>query len=221
MRRNLQQQAFFDVPGADAGGVQFLDLLQRLFGFLQRRGDQPGCERRHQIAASHRRQIAIFRQKIAGFADRSDNVGEFGTPEWRGQATLFADWSNWRGLWRARYIGKQDEDGGVDVDAGTGFINGDTCRPFLGLAPAPRDLTDEQCANIDFAPDYVVHDASLTWRNDLWSITAGINNVFDRKPPQVDSGVTTISVSSAGNIPLGVGYDLFGRTFQMSIQRRF
>lgn len=167
------------------------------------------------------RATLLLEQTETVITDFDDNVGEFGTPEWRGQATLFADWSNWRGLWRARYIGKQDEDGGVDVDAGTGFVNGDTCRPFLAVTGTARDLTDEQCANIDFAPDYVVHDASLTWRNDLWSITAGINNVFDKKPPQVDSGVTTISVSSAGNIPLGVGYDLFGRTFQMSIQRRF
>ncbi len=161
----------------------------------------------------------LLEQTQTIITDFDDNRGEFGTPKWRGQATFFADWSNWRGLWRARYIGKQDEDGGVDLDAGTGFINGDTCRPFLGLAPAGRDLTDEQCANIDFASDYVVHDASLTWRNDLWSITAGINNVLDKKPPQADSAVVT--VSSAGNIPLGVGYDLFGRTFQMSLQRRF
>lgn len=151
--------------------------------------------------------------------DFDDNRGEIGTPKWRGQATFFADWSNWRGIWRARYIGKQDEDGGVDLDAGTGFGNNDTCRAFLGLAPAPRDLTDEQCANIDFVDDYIVHDASLTWRNDMWSVTAGLNNVLDKRPPQADSAVVT--TSSAGNIPLGVGYDLFGRTFQFSIQRRF
>jgi len=161
----------------------------------------------------------LLEQTQTIITDFDDNRGEFGTPKWRGQAIFFADWSNWRGLWRARYIGKQDEDGGVDPDNIGGFGNGDTCRPFLGLSPAPRDLTDEGCANIDFAPDYIVHDASLTWRNDLWSVTAGINNVLDKRPPQADSSAVT--VSSAGNIPLGVGYDLFGRTFQFSIQRRF
>lgn len=145
--------------------------------------------------------------------DFDDNLGEIGTPKWRGQATFFADWSNWRGLWRARYIGKQDEDGTP------AFGNNDTCRAFLGLTSATRDLTDVRCRNIDSVADYFVHDASLTWRNDLWSITAGINNVLDKKPPRADS--SEVTVSPAGNYPLGVGYDFFGRTFQFSIQRRF
>lgn len=145
--------------------------------------------------------------------DFDDNLGEIGTPKWRGQATFFANWANWRGLWRARYIGKQDEDGTP------AFGNNDTCRAFLGLTAATRDLTDVRCRNIDSVGDYVVHDASVTWRNDVWSATAGINNVFDRKPPKADS--TEVSVTPAGNYPLGVGYDFFGRTFQLSVQRRF
>lgn len=165
------------------------------------------------------RATMLLEQTQTVIDDFDDNLGEVGTPKWRGQATFFADWSNWRGLWRTRYIGKQDEDGGVDLDDPTTFGSGDTCRPFLGLAPAGRDLTDVGCANIDFLDDYFVHDASLTWRNDLWSVTAGLNNVFDKKPPLADSSV--VNVSAAGNYPLGVGYDFFGRTFQFSIQRRF
>jgi iron complex outermembrane receptor protein len=142
-----------------------------------------------------------------------DNLGEVGTPEWRGQATFLADWANWRGLWRARYIGYQE------TDAASTFGSRDTCRPFLAVTGSARDLTDAACRDVNWLNDYIVHDASITWRNDAWSLTAGINNVFDKKPPKADSAFVT--VSDAGNYPLGVGYDFFGRAFQMSVRRSF
>lgn len=140
-----------------------------------------------------------------------DDLGEIAVPEWRAQGTLIGDWRNWRLLWRTRYIGEQDQDGNEE------FVQGDTCQGFIEFGV--RDETDVLCKNIDSVGSYFVHNASLTWRDDLWSVSAGVNNVFDNDPPKVDSAVAT--TSSAGNFPLGVGYDLFGRTYQFSIQRRF
>jgi len=142
---------------------------------------------------------------------RDDDLGEIGVPEWRGQATLLSDWRDWRLLWRARYIGSQDQDGNE------AFGQGDTCQGFVEFGV--RDESDALCKDVDSVGDYWVHNASVTWRNDAWAISAGVNNVFDNDPPRADSAVVT--TSPAGNFPLGVGYDLFGRTFQFSVQRRF
>jgi iron complex outermembrane receptor protein len=146
-----------------------------------------------------------------------DNVGEVGTPKWRGQATFIADWANWRGLWRSRYIGYQETD--AQPPAFGTPAQGNTCRPFLAVTGAARDTTDVECRDVNYLNDYILHDASVTWRNDVWSATVGINNVFDKKPPRADSAFVT--VSDAGNYPLGVGYDFFGRTLQFSVKRNF
>ncbi len=164
------------------------------------------------------RATQLFEQTRQVIDTFDDNVGEFGTPEWRGQATFLADWGNWRGLWRARLIGAQNEFSSVDDGDPPSFGNDDTCRPVLDITGA-RDTTDVGCRVVSSAGTYVVNDASITWRNDIWSATFGINNVFDRKPPRVDS--TNVTVSPAGNYPIGVGYDLFGRTLQLSVQRTF
>ena len=169
------------------------------------------------------RATQLFEQTETIIESFDDNLREFGTPKWRASATFLADWSDWRFLWRARYIGSQsifssEDDGDPDP-----FTNEDTCQAFLDIS-GPRDTSDVLCRATFAVGDYVINDASVTWRNDVWSATVGINNVFDRKPPIVDDEfefTNGLNVSPAGNYPLGVGYDFFGRSFQISVQRKF
>ncbi len=169
------------------------------------------------------RATQLFEQTETIIESFDENLGEFGTPKWRAQATFFADWSDWRFLWRARYIGSQsifssEDDGDPDP-----FIAEDTCQAVLDITGA-RDTSDVLCRATFSVDDYIVNDASVTWRNDVWSATVGINNVFNRKPPRIDDEfefTNGLNVSPAGNYPLGVGYDFFGRTFQVSVQRKF
>jgi len=41
-------------------------------------------------------------------------------------------------------------------------------------------------------------------------VTFGVRNVFDKAPPKVDSQLS--GTNTFRNIPLGIGYDLRGRT---------
>jgi iron complex outermembrane receptor protein len=60
------------------------------------------------------------------------------------------------------------------------------------------------------APNYFLHSASVQFNiAEKYEITAGVQNLFDKKPPRISAiGYTTI-----GNAPLYSGYDYRGRTF--------
>lgn len=150
-----------------------------------------------------------------GAASLDEDAGEFGFPEWTGRATFTADVEKFRFTWQTRYIGdvEQQADGIDEFDdafgnEGTGFF-GDTC---LGIAAG-----DTVCRDVGFADDYFVHSASVRYRDDLWTLRAGVTNIFDRDPPLVDSN----EVFAISNTPIGNGYDLDGREFFVSVNKRF
>lgn len=57
----------------------------------------------------------------------------------------------------------------------------------------------------NFAPDHWTHDLSISWEPADYSLTLGIDNVFDKDPPLVIDGLTN-SLPTAG-------YDYVGRFF--------
>jgi iron complex outermembrane recepter protein len=137
----------------------------------------------------------------AGDVSEDDYVGEFGYPEWKGRSTFRADVGNWRYTWAMRYISSVAEDP-AEVDEFSDVIEGgsDTCGgPLLG---------DVQCRDLGYADNYFVHDASVYFYGDVWTIGAGLRNVFNEAPPLVDGD----EVFSFNNVPYGAGYDVFGRT---------
>mgnify|MGYP006409424045 CR=1 FL=1 len=74
------------------------------------------------------------------------------------------------------------------------------------------------CRDVGFADDYFVHTVSLRYNlSDTLVLRAGINNVFDTSPPQVDGN----EIFSVSNIPIGNGYDLNGREYFGSVSFRF
>ena len=68
-------------------------------------------------------------------------------------------------------------------------------------------------------PDYWLHTASLRFEpSNRYSLTLGIRNVFDKKPPKItaeDPFVNTIA-----NVPLQSGFDVRGRTFFVNAQAK-
>lgn len=147
-----------------------------------------------------------------GNADFDDNAGEFGIPKWNGRYRLFADYGDWRFTWSTRFIGAVSQDAEfVDEfdDAGgtqgTGFT-GDTCLPGECVA---RD--------IGFADRYFNHTASIRYTQDTWTAVLGVRNVFDKAPPFID----TNEVFGIRNRAIGSGYDFFGRTFTINVQKSF
>jgi iron complex outermembrane receptor protein len=53
------------------------------------------------------------------------------------------------------------------------------------------------------------HDASIRYRSDQWSITAGITNLFDEHPPTLTGGGVLGQYSTAGTALLASQYDAY------------
>ena len=135
--------------------------------------------------------------------------GEFGFPDWRGQAALRIDVSDFRFTWQTRYLSDVAQDPEfVDDFADIDGI-ADTCG-----GPSRGDVL---CRDVGFADDYYTHAMSLYYYGDVWTIGGGIRNVFEDEPPLVDGS----EVFAVRNVPRAVGYDLNGRTFFLNIGARF
>ena len=150
----------------------------------------------------------------AGQQTRSRDQGEWFFNEYRAQMALRVDYARWRVSWQSSYIGPnvgyhgyEDEYG--DLNAGTG-------EPFSSTCLGPP--TDMQCKDVETAPDYWVHHASLTYRGNEWQIVGGLRNVFDKAPPQVDWNELW---SQINNTPRGAGYDLQGRLYFVTASINF
>ena len=150
-----------------------------------------------------------------GVEDFNEFQREWGFAEYRGQANARLDYDRWRLSWGARYVDKGVRDPRFSpafsdiYDSGdTGYIS-DTC-----LGP-PDDLL---CKDVDFAPSYVVHSLSLWYSGDTWSVGVGASNLFDKAPPEVDGSAGPAIPRK--NTPLGMGYDLQGRTWFLSASIR-
>ena len=145
-----------------------------------------------------------------GLDDDQEFQNEWGFAEWRHTATLSVDVADFRFTYRPRYIGPMYE----DIETVDPFDDGvfgfsDTC-----YGP-PNDVL---CKDIEYADAYLNHTVGLSYDKYNWEISAAILNVTDEPPPKVDA---TAPVVVRNNIPLGMGYDLLGRTFFVSAGFRF
>jgi len=140
-------------------------------------------------------------------------VDEFGFPDWRGVTTFRANYDDFNLAWQTAFLSavRADEDIIADDVFGS-TIDGfsETCS---GIAAG-----DVDCRNVNTADEYWTHNLSLTYRKeDNYSIGIGVRNVFDAKPPRID----TASVFGRNNTPLGSGYDLNGRRFFVNASKTF
>lgn len=141
-----------------------------------------------------------------GLASEDDDVGEFGVPEWKGRMAMRVDVGKWRGTWSTRYISSVEQDPDT-VDSFSNVVDGgsQTC-----YGPS---LDDVDCRDVGFAENYFVHDMSVYYRGDQWTLGAGMRNVFNEAPPQVNG----TEVFALNNTPFGAGYDVFGRQIFLNV----
>lgn len=162
-----------------------------------------------------------------GVPNADDDRGEFGFPKWQGSGVARLVHKDFAFNWFTRFVGsavnnvettaqeEADEFGnafGRDLDGdGDGDVFSATC-----LGPA---LGDVNCRGVDFSDDYFVHNLSVNYTNQdsNFSITLGVNNVFDREPPIV----SPFEVLSVSNVPIGSGFNVNGRTFVGQIRKAF
>ena len=136
-----------------------------------------------------------------GVASIDDDTGEFAYPEWKGRMSFRADVNDWRVTWSTRYVSSVEQQfDGIDLPGNVVDGTADTCSgPTLG---------DVNCRDVGFAENYFVHDASVYYYGDRWTLGAGLRNVFNEAPPTVDGN----EVFAFNNVPFGAGYDYLGRT---------
>ena len=136
-----------------------------------------------------------------GVASIDYDTGEFAYPEWKGRMSFRADLNDLRFTWSTRYISSVEQQAdGIDLPGNIVDGTAQTCSgPTLG---------DVNCRDVGFAENYFVHDASVYYYGDRWTLGAGFRNVFDDEPPRVDGS----EVFSFNNVPFGAGYDYMGRT---------
>ena len=149
-------------------------------------------------------QRSTLQTNTVGEVDQQFFHREWYFAEHRGEARMQVDYDRWRGTWSTRYVGNHMvEPNAVEAWSSINGTPPDVSDTCLG----PPD--DVLCRDVDFAGNYWVHNASVAYRADTWSVLAGVRNVFDTWPPQVD----TRQVTNVNNTPLGTGYDLEGRAF--------
>jgi len=154
----------------------------------------------------------IFINPVTGVVSIDSDLGEFGFAEWTGQGVFRADVGDYRWTWSTRYISSVRAD--PDLLAVNDFDNwlegaGQTCLGGFG--------GDVDCRPVGWADNYFRHDTSIYYNGDVWTIGAGMRNVFNEAPPKVDGRV----VFSAFNTPFGAGYDINGRSYFVNVQARF
>ncbi len=128
--------------------------------------------------------------------------GEIGFPKWRSTATARAGWDKFTLFWQARHIGKQ-----VEEVAGRPA----NCFNMATAVDFPRCYT---------VPHVVYHDASVSYSADNFVVRLGVNNVFDKAPPQVDEDVLNGTLDTLST-PIGVGYDRVGRRMFINLTGQF
>lgn len=141
--------------------------------------------------------------------DPTDYVGSPGTPKWKGLFRGYVNYNDFRFTWTTNFIQGTEQLAKFQDSFSDIFGTSDTC---LGTS-----LGDYECRDVDFVPDYWLHSASLYYTADTWTAGAGVRNVFDTFPPQVDGS----EILAVNNTPIGLGYNLNGRTFFVNVKKQF
>jgi iron complex outermembrane recepter protein len=124
--------------------------------------------------------------------DPLDEVnGTIGAPEYTATADVSYAWDKFR----VRY--------------GVEWIAGQDSYEYVGLS-GPSDYVFD-------TPDYYVHNLSVQYSADEFTVTAGVRNLLDEDLPSISQG----AYNRIGNAPLYSGYDYVGRTGFISVTKSF
>lgn len=156
---------------------------------------------------------------VTTFGVLEEAKGGFGTPEWRGTIDMGAEMGEWSVLWRARYIGHMAD----LANANPAF---DTC-PLIN--PPPSTARDPACTSganrleKTFAESQWLHSMAVTYApGEDWSVTLGVDNIFDQDPEFLDPDVSgAVATTDNTGALRGVGYDFLGRRVYMRVSASF
>ncbi|AYG95008.1 TonB-dependent receptor [Brevundimonas naejangsanensis] len=113
-------------------------------------------------------------------------------PEFTATADLSYAWDKWR----VRY--------------GVEWIQGTSDYAYRRQNPATSQYDLE-------TDDYYLHNTSVQYTGEGWTVTAGVRNLLNDNPPTISSGYN----NRVGNAPLYSGYDYLGRTAFVNLTKSF
>jgi iron complex outermembrane recepter protein len=126
-----------------------------------------------------------------------DDVGTIGTPEFSATFDATYSWDNWRVRYGLEWIAASGYEDYYQNRYGASLIND------YGID-----------TEVD---DYYLHSASIQYRTEEWSVTAGVRNLLNEDPPYITTGYA----SRVGNVPLSSSYDYFGRSAFINLTKSF
>ncbi len=135
-----------------------------------------------------------------------DLLRDFGNPKTRVNATLSLVWSSWEALFTTRYLSGTTAGSVARIDAECDTFDDSTSVVGTALFKPVCDAASRWYQDVSFA-----------YRHESWSVTVGVNNLFDKLPPRISGGAG----SNRANLVTSSGYDLTGRSFFMNVSRAF
>jgi iron complex outermembrane receptor protein len=108
-------------------------------------------------------------------------------------------WGDWQMLMDNRYISDGQQDGPNPPLPNRWFIG----NPLVQF--------------VDFVDSVWYTDLSLTYSSDIWSVTLGVNNLFDEEPPLISRS----KGPNRNNAVTSSGYDFVGRSIFATVQVGF
>jgi len=156
------------------------------------------------LMVNHNKEASTTFLDDEGVPDYEDQSGNLYFPDWKAQMALRANVNDFRFTWVINYIGETEQQEQYVDDFSDIFGTSDTCF-------GPPD--DVYCRDYADTDEYWLHSASVYWYGDTFTVGAGIRNVFDEEPPLVDGTEYT----AINRVPIGAGYDLFGRTYFFNV----
>lgn len=150
---------------------------------------------------------------LLGGSAPEDTNGETTEPDFTARLSARFDRGDWTAFWSVQMIGKQSdtEEWGGDVFASSRYAD----LPN-GISSADCSAPGNYCVYYKQYNEFTAyHDFSLRYRMDDWTFQAGIQNVFDERPPSASTGQFRIG-TAAINL-----YDMVGRRGFVQVTRRF
>ena len=131
------------------------------------------------------------------FADEvlKDNNATVANPSWSGAVDVNYTVKGWNYYYGLEWVGKTSSYDFLEEDAATSTYKLET-------------------------PSYVLQSASIQYKDTVgkWSVTFGVRNLADVKPPVVSAQA---GFNRIGNAPLYSGYDYSGRRFYLNVSKTF
>ena len=113
---------------------------------------------------------------------------------------------DWTLNWNTTYI-VQTQDDDIDTIRANDILD-ENGNVFFAAGFRDVEETDE----------HFLHDLSVGYEADTWGVLVGVRNVFDNEPERVDAGEGYFE--SANNV-IGMGYDVYGRTAFVRVNKSF